>query len=224
MLMSNPQRLTAGSVAVRRYFRGPHLNMAQATRVVQRSAEGLLLWVPVGAGFATRYHADGTAMREEPIEVVGQGRLAVSAWRERDVLMLVRPGRSHSVWWFFDRGRFDGWYVNLEQPPTFWDDGTTTGFDTIDHSLDLLVAPDRTTAWKDEDEFRWATGQPGYWSAEFGRTVLAEGWRLRRLAAAKQFPFDGTWCDIRVDSPPPPRLEGDAWRERPAAWTLRAAA
>ena len=218
-------RLTAGDVVIRRYFRGGHLIMAQAARVLREStADHILLWVPIGAGYACLRHPDDTPMREEPIEHYVAAPLVTTTWRHRDMLMLVRPGHAHSVWWFFDRGRFDGWYVNLEQPPQFWDDGNTAFCDTIDHSLDLLVAPDGTSQWKDEDEFRWATGRPGYWSADVAQAVLAEGRRMRLAAATRRFPFDGTWCDIRVGSPCPPRLDGDAWYRRPPAWQHRAAA
>lgn len=223
-LGDDARRLTAGAVTVRRYFRGPHLIMAQATRVVQRSTYGLLLWVPIGSGFASLRNSDGDPVREEPIDRVAEAALVTTSWRDRDVLMLVRPGHAHSVWWFFDRGRFDGWYVNLERPAMFWDDGTASGLDTVDHALDLFVAPDGTSQWKDEDEFRWATGRPGYWSVDEADSVRAEGRRMRRAAAAGRFPFDGTLCDASVDSPAPPVLYGEAWRLRPAAWTLPAAA
>ncbi|GAA4549790.1 DUF402 domain-containing protein [Amycolatopsis samaneae] len=216
--------MTAGAVTIRRYFRGSHLIMAQATRVVQRSPRGLLLWVPVGSGFASLLSPDGSRMREEPIDRVAEAPLVTTLWSNRDALMLVRPGRAHSVWWFFDHGHFEGWYVNLERPSVFWDDGTTSGLDTVDHALDLFVAPDGTSQWKDEEEFRWATGRPGYWSADEARAVRAEGRRLRRAAAERRFPFDGTWCDARVDSPPPPALEGDSWYRRPPAWALPTAA
>lgn len=216
--------LRAGDVVVRRYFRGPHLLMAHAGRMVRRSRRGLLLWVPIGSDFAALLGSDGTRMREEPIERVAEAPLGLTTWRDRDVLILIRPGRAHSVWWFFYRGRFDGWYVNLEKPAVWWEDGATVGLDTIDHALDLVVAADGTSQWKDEDEFRWATGRPGYWSADEARAVLAEGRRVRREAAARRFPFDGTWCDAKVDSPAPPTLEGNAWISRPAAWTLPAAA
>ncbi|WP_340686959.1 DUF402 domain-containing protein [Amycolatopsis coloradensis] len=223
-MSDGPSALTAGEVIVRRYFRGPHLSMAQAARVVRRSAHGLLLWVPIGSGFASLRCPDGSPMREEPIDRVAEAPLVTTSWRDRDVLMLVPPGRAHSVWWFFDRGRFEGWYVNLERPAVGWAAGTTAGLDTVDHTLDLLVAPDGTSRWKDEDEFHWATGRPGYWSADEARAVRAEGRRLRRAAAAGRFPFDGTWCDVRVDSLAPPMLDGELWRLRPAAWTLAAAA
>lgn len=218
------ERLSAGEVIVRRYFRGPHLLMAQATRVVRQSRHGLLLWVPIGSSFASLRRPDGSRLGEQPIELVAEAPLVETTWRDRDVLMLVRPGRAHSVWWFFDRGRFESWYVNLERPSVWWKEGATVGLDTVDHTLDLLVDADGTSRWKDEEDFRWATGRPGYWSADEARAMLAEGHRVRRDAAAGRFPFDGTWCDTRVDTVAPPTLEGEAWNSRPAAWTLPTAA
>jgi predicted RNA-binding protein associated with RNAse of E/G family len=41
------------------------------------------------------------------------------------------------------------WYVNLQAPL----ERTLLGFDTVDHALDVLIPPDRSSwSWKDEDE------------------------------------------------------------------------
>src|SRR5258708_7659187 len=63
--------------------------------------------------------------------------LADSAWWA-DTLRLMFSGRSHSVWltWRPDGG-FVGYYVNLEEPFR----RTRIGFDTNDHTLDIVVTP-----------------------------------------------------------------------------------
>ncbi|HEX2774384.1 MAG TPA: DUF402 domain-containing protein, partial [Micromonosporaceae bacterium] len=79
------------------------------------------------------------------------------------------------------------------------------------HALDVWVEPDRTWRWKDEDEFAEKTGHPLYWTAEEAAAIRARGEALAARAEARQFPFDGTWCDFRPDP---------AWPvpQRPAGW------
>ena len=45
--------------------------------------------------------------------------------------------------------RFLGWYVNLQAPLVIRGDR----FDTTDWALDIMVDPDGSWRWKDEDEF-----------------------------------------------------------------------
>ena len=41
------------------------------------------------------------------------------------------------------------WYVNFQRPPAWRPDG----WDTCDLALDLVIDPDGTRRWKDEDEY-----------------------------------------------------------------------
>jgi predicted RNA-binding protein associated with RNAse of E/G family len=101
-----------------------------------------------------------------------------------------------SVWWFFrDDGGFDGWYGNLESPRVRW----SGGVDTSDRALDVVVEPDRSVAWKDEDEFALLTGRADRWTASQAVGIRADGEHLMRLAEAGAFPFDGRWTDFRPD-------------------------
>ena len=62
---------------------------------------------------------------------------------------LARPGRAHSIYLFWhEDGELEHWYVNFEQPLR----RTPVGFDTFDEKLDLIVRPDGSYRWKDEDE------------------------------------------------------------------------
>jgi hypothetical protein len=184
-----------GQTIVRRYFRGDHVSWAQAVRVIVDDPAGLVLWLPVGAGFATRIDADGQALRGASVDEFGAARLVPGAWQGSDVLMLLRPGAAHAVWWFFREGEFVGWYVNLESPARCGPDR----IDLVDHHLDIVVTPDRRWEWKDEDDFAACTDQPGFWTAAEAREIRAEGERVVREIEAGSFPFDGTWCRFRPD-------------------------
>ena len=117
---------------------------AQACQIVEESDETIALWIPAGS----------------PAKVPGGGlRIPGDDWElvdtapKRDQICVARPGRAHSVYvfWSHDR-RVDHWYVNFEQPLR----RSPVGFDTFDEKLDLIVRPDGSYRWKDEDELEQA--------------------------------------------------------------------
>jgi hypothetical protein len=189
----------AGQPLLRRYLRGPHTSWLQAGRVVSCDDRGVALWLPIGAGFGFRQQPDGSPVRAAPIAAFGQARLKTSSWQDRSALILLRPGRAQSVWWYFRNEAFLGWYVNLEDRSPLWLRDGVLGVDVWDHELDLVVKPDRSWAWKDEDDLAAVTGQPGYWDEAKAAAIRAEGLRTVAEIESASFPFDGTWCDFRPD-------------------------
>ncbi|MBI3460176.1 DUF402 domain-containing protein [Candidatus Acetothermia bacterium] len=85
-------------------------------------------------------------------------------WTMRmDFLTLIFPGKAYLVHLVFDAGsgtppwyepyfsgedRFRGWKVDLVTPLR----RTGRGFDFTDEVLDIIVRPDRSWYWKDEDQ------------------------------------------------------------------------
>lgn len=192
-------RFNYGDVILRRSRRGPVITWVQATRVVADDESGLLLWLPEGSGFGRRVDDHGRVTREEPIEVVAARALTAGTWRDNSVLIWNPHGVAHSLWWFFHAGRFTGWYVNLEIRGPRWSDGARCGLDVADMGLDVVVGPDRTWRWKDEDDFATFTDAPGYWTAEQAAAARVEGRRVIAMAEEGGFPFDGTYCDFLPD-------------------------
>jgi hypothetical protein len=196
-----------GRVVLRRYHRASTYLFVKPMVVARDDAGGLLLWMPAGTEVAGLRDDDGRTLHAAPIGAMRNPRLVRTTWGERDVLILMPPGAAHSVWWFFRHGRFDGWYVNLETPARRHEDGV----DATDLVLDVVVAPDRSWRWKDEDEFADRIGVPGYFNRAGAGEIRAEGERLVKLVEAGAFPFDGTYTDFRPDpSWPEPHL--------PAGW------
>jgi hypothetical protein len=65
----------------------------------------------------------------------------------------MREGDAHTIELFWDQAwSFVGWYVKLQAPLRVHG----TFFDTTDWALDVVVDPDGTRAWKDEDDFAQA--------------------------------------------------------------------
>jgi predicted RNA-binding protein associated with RNAse of E/G family len=84
--------------------------------------------------------------------------------------------------------------VNLEIPRGRTEHTT----DRSDGALDVVVAPDCSWRWKDEDEADAAVAAGRITAADLTR-LRAEGERVIALAEAGAFPFDGTWTDFRPD-------------------------
>jgi hypothetical protein len=166
---------------------------AQSMFVVSDDDRGLLLWSDIGSASMRRTDLSGTPTRELPVaEELAMTTMLAPAVRENlKSLLLLPPGAAHSVSWsWLADGTFTGWYVNLETPALRW----AGGVDCQDQILDLVVAPDRTWSWKDEDDFA-LRGEPG---------VRAEGERVARMVDAGEFPFDDTFVDFTCDFGPAP--------------------
>jgi protein associated with RNAse G/E len=72
-------------------------------------------------------------------------------WDTTNVVHLMTAGRWFSINAFFDARTGDHafWYINFERPFV----RTPEGVDTLDLLLDLVVLPDLSWQWKDEDEY-----------------------------------------------------------------------
>ena len=208
-----------GELVLRRMFRGAHVIWVQACRVVSDDDRGLLLWLPVGAGFAHRPQPAELGERSpRQIDQLGRSAVLVETWRDHDVLILVPPVAPYSVWWFFTGGEFAYWYVNLERPSERW---TATGWSASTASTTRWTCwsrRERQWRWKDEDELDERVGLPGYWSAQrrrprSGRTAL--GWSRRRGRAV---PVRRHLVRLRPDPAwPLPELPSAGW-DTPPTW------
>lgn len=105
--------------------------------VVEDTAQQLATYVPAGAPFRYPPSADG---RPHPW-------FPRAGWEGNGLLMLQRPGDAYAVWhlWHGPDHRFDGWYLNLQEPYR----RTEIGYDTQDLELDLLVSRAGEVAFKD---------------------------------------------------------------------------
>ena len=201
-------RFAPGQTVLRRYFRAGRICFLNVCRVLADDERGLRMWIPAGAPYWRALTPDGRTFHDATIEEIVGAELGELTWQGAHVMVFMPPDAAHSVWWFFgEDGEFQGWYGNLEQPYARWDGGV----DTVDHALDLWVEPDRTWRWKDEDEFAAVTGHPVFWTHEQAAEIRAEGERLTKLAEAGEFPFDGTWCQLRPDPAWPPLVRPDGW-------------
>jgi len=128
-------------------------------------------------------------------------RIPVDDWtfRQRDTsrrfLSFAWPDRAYAVMAFWEDDEFAGWYLNLQTPLR----PTAIGFDYVDHLLDVLVSPDRSSwRWKDEDELAEAVGR-GVFSPADAETFRAAGEQAVEHLTGGAPPFDRDWTSWRPD-------------------------
>lgn len=194
-------RFAPGDVVVRRHFQRDRLSRVWVGRVAAEDDQATWMWVAAGSAHRDLGHADGRHLRGVPFLA---WRDAPKAFDERpwsgDVLMMHPREGDYSAWLFFtDAGDLRHWYVNLERPAVRWTSAGLAGLDTVDYDLDVVVNPDLTWAWKDEDEFVERLGHPDHYWVDDEVAVRDEGLRLIKLAEAGEFPFDRTMIDYRPD-------------------------
>ncbi len=154
----NEPVLARDSIAVSRGVFGGKICSERAVRVIDSDSSSATTarWPGAATRDVTYYieamRTGDRSLREllRQVHVRGEWELADWAWQRTGVVERVVSGRWFSV------ARMHGpdgallcWYVNFERPPLWRHDG----WDTHDLALDLVVDPDRSWRWKDEDEY-----------------------------------------------------------------------
>lgn len=188
---------------------------ARPMHVVRDEGDFAALWFPRGTRWKAPTTPPGRAREEDRGERLAQCALH-GDWIFRDAewdvdtLVLLRAGDWHAVWvsWL-PGGEHWGWYVNLQLPFR----RTELGFETMDLVLDLIVDPDRTHRWKDEDELETWIAR-GVCTRELAARLRDEGLEVARRAERDEPPFSEPWHDWRPDpSWELPQLP-EGWDER----------
>lgn len=167
--------------------------------VVEDSDTRIAHYLAAGTRYLRRALMNGSPVpRVMPLDELRRvgSRLMEDEWRGSHRLIVTRPGRAHAVYlrWGAATWEFNGWYVNLQEPLQ----RTESGFTTEDHFLDILVAPDLTWQWKDEDELEEAV-EVGRVTRAAADTIRLEGERVIDDIEAERFPFDNSLTLWRPD-------------------------
>ena len=179
---------------------------ARAATVIRDEPLQTMLYVPAGVVCALPFDDAGVELRipDRPwhLELRERGAFDILSWAWPDtpyaVLFLQEPDGSPR-----------SWYVNLQAPLT----RTPAGFDTVDHALDVVIPPDRSSwAWKDEDELTHAiaiglfTEQDAAWFRYWGERAVEH-------LLLRQPPFDREWDGWRPDASWPAPVLPAGWDE-----------
>jgi len=143
------------AVVIRTVFRGRvwtavpnYLIEDSPERVVTAQVPGgrCRLWAP-----ADQY--DDPVARTRVCTTLASGRWTTveTRWHTNRILWVWPRAASYMVGhvWEDATDQFRGWYLNLQSPLR----RSHIGFDLWDQLLDVVVRPDRTWFWKDEDQF-----------------------------------------------------------------------
>ncbi|MEV0902454.1 DUF402 domain-containing protein [Actinoplanes sp. NPDC049802] len=190
-----------GETVYLRHAQRDQVGLLLPLRVVEDRGDAVVLWAPAGTRGWHANMPDGRTMAQTPLpEWSATPRIPAPHIVDHGVLSWHPRGRDYSIRWFYRTdGTFYRWYANLEAPPVLWRDGGLAGLDTADWDLDVVIEPDRTWEWKDEEVFRQRLTMPeAYWVDDEER-VRRAGEEVIALVEAGAFPFDGTWCDFRPD-------------------------
>ena len=178
-------------VVLRELWRG-RVWYARPAVVVEDGPDLRMFFVPPGVTALVPVDDDGTPLR-----------LYTDRWslrRERrsatGVLSFAFPDTAYAVIHaYMPDGTPPPSYVNLQSPLV----PTAIGFDTVEHILDVVIAPDRSSwRWKDEDELAEAVAR-GIFSADDAATFRAWGERAIAHVVDRRTPFDRDWADWRPD-------------------------
>ena len=166
---------------------GSKVFWAFPTIVVHDTPKLVVLYMPAGVlGKDVNHHPT-------PEELLSLDEINVEdcQWERTDVLLLAIPGESFStnIMWKTGTKDLECWYVNLQEPIR----RTSIGFDTMDHTLDVVISPDMSTwHWKDEDEFA-EVQKVGFYSREKAREIRAEGEKAVRLITSERRALYQEW-------------------------------
>jgi predicted RNA-binding protein associated with RNAse of E/G family len=109
------------------------------------SGIGPALWIQ-----ATRDNDAAARHALMPAIAKGEWELGDWTWRSTTRLTFAYPDRFYAIAPMWNRhGDLSCWYVNFQMPYR----RTEIGIDTWDLEIDLVVRPDFTYQWKDQDEY-----------------------------------------------------------------------
>ncbi|MFZ1990763.1 MAG: DUF402 domain-containing protein [Alphaproteobacteria bacterium] len=181
-------RWERGTQIPARYIYDGKVWFAEAMTVVDDVPERLITYLQVGTAVQWAGYDDATHGFTEPKPQI---------WHTRNALKIYERDGWCGIWclWLADNWQFDHWYIDFQTP---WRRGGN-GLVLKDLSLDIVVTPDLTWRWKDEDHFadRRAAGLITPHEAE---CVLEEAQRIIKRIEARAAPFSEAWPDWRPDS------------------------
>ncbi|MGZ5353897.1 MAG: DUF402 domain-containing protein [Actinomycetota bacterium] len=175
---------------------------ARPATVVEDGPERSSLFIPAGTtsmaaardGLLLKVPRDGFSLVEHRFTA---GHVLSFAW----------PGVPYAVLRFFRKDWSPrDWYVNLQDPLR----RHATGFDTMDHELDVIVHDDGSWSWEDEDDLAEAI-RLGVLPPDAEPRLRADGLEAVRRLLGREPPFDRDWDGWRPDPSWPPPVLPDGW-------------
>ena len=114
------------------------------------------------------------------------------AWRTNRLLILLEPDTYYSTMFFWraDSNDFLLYYINFQLPFQ----RSHCGIDTLDLDLDLIINPDFSFRWKDEDDYQKAIDHEVIMPEWTQEIEIAKKEIFNKLEK-RQYPYDGSWLN-----------------------------
>lgn len=167
-------RRQKGEVVVLRYLTPDgRIDVAWPCRVVEDGDDLVALFVAAGS----IYKADPKQTARQKLSSERKPWPTTDVAWKHDMLRLMFPGARHSVWLFWEGSgasrRLLRYFVNLEAPFR----RMPFGFETEDHTLDIVVTPQFECRWRDEADFDDHVAL-GFYTQGQAAATRAEGQRV----------------------------------------------
>src|SRR5687768_15073890 len=118
------------------------------------------------------------------------------AWRTNRLLILLELDTYYSTMYFWraDSNDFLLYYINFQLPFQ----RSHCGIDTLDMDLDLIINPDFSFRWKDEDDYQKAIDHEVIMPEWTQAIEIAKNEIFNKLEK-RQYPYDGSWLNWMPD-------------------------
>ncbi|HEY2982302.1 MAG TPA: DUF402 domain-containing protein [Anaerolineales bacterium] len=118
-------------------------------------------------------------------------------WHTNRLLCVLEPDKYYSTMYFWnaESNEFLCYYVNFQLPFR----RSLSGIDTLDLELDLVIQPDLSYEWKDQDDYERAI-QGGVIPDEWRRGVALASQEVLRKIEQREYPLDGAWLGWTPDA------------------------
>jgi protein associated with RNAse G/E len=118
------------------------------------------------------------------------------AWRTNRLLILLEPDTYYSTMYFWraDSNDFLLYYINFQLPFQ----RSHCGIDTLDLDLDLIINPDLSFRWKDEDDYQKAIDHEVI-MPEWTQAIEIAKKEIFNKLEKRQYPYDGSWLNWMPD-------------------------
>ena len=125
-------------------------------------------------------------------------------WHTNRLLLLLESEKYYSIMHFWDHAsnEFLCYYINFQLPFK----RNADSVDTLDLDLDIIIRPDLSFLWKDEDDYQKAIDH-GVIFPEWIQGIDGAKKEIFDKLERRQYPFDGNWLNWTPDpSWSPPKL------------------
>ena len=195
-----------GDIVARRGLYRERIWHAMSVVVVKDTPQEIMLSVFPGAECMDEEHyMSGVKTGVRRWDFIDKSwQLKKVTWHTNRVLSIAEPGKYYSImlFWKHDSNEFLGYYVNFQLPLK----RSHCGFDSLDLDLDIVINPDLSFEWKDEEDYQTAIDHGliiPEWIYEIDKAKPEIFDKLEK----RQYPFDGSWLDWKPDPNwEPPKL------------------